>query len=205
MNKSADQFVEFVRKECDRYGIKFKVGRGKYLKLTENGKVFKVSGYFDDEAKVLAVARNHKMFLEVLAHEYCHLTQWVDQCLPWKKMVKSKSIEKVWGWLSGEEVRNIESHLKAVAYMELDNEKRTTKLIKRFNLPIDLDVYIQKSNSYVMFYHHMEYTRKFCTAKNSPYKLPELYGQMSTKFNMKYTGMSKRVKKIYDKVYLNEA
>ena len=141
------------------------------------------------------------MFLEVLAHEYCHLTQWVEQCKAWKDLERTNSLGKVWAWIAGEDVRNIGLHLNRAAMVELDNEKRTVKVIKKFNLPVNVDTYIQKSNAYVLFYQHMKYTRKWCGPKNSPYKVPEIFENMSTKFNMKYNGMSKRVKAIYDKVY----
>jgi hypothetical protein len=200
MQVNHQPFVDFVKSECKKHGIKIKITKGKYILIAENGKRFRCSGYFDSENKVLVAASGHEMFLEILAHEYSHLTQWVEQCKAWTDLEKDNSLGKVWDWIAGIPVRNIGAHLTKAAMMELDNEKRTVEVIKKFNLPVNVDTYIKKANSYVLYYQHMKYTRKWC-GKNSPYKNPALYESMSTKFNMKYDGMSKRVKAIYDKVY----
>jgi hypothetical protein len=194
-------FLDFVKRECKKHGVSVKITKGNYIRTIENGKAFHCSGYFDAESRVLAAASGHAMFLEVLAHEYCHLTQWVEQCKAWTDQETEDSMGKVWAWIAGKNVRNVDRHLNRATMLELDNEKRTVKIIKKFKLPIDIDTYVQKSNAYVLYYQHMKYTRKWCNRKNSPYKVPEIFENMSKKFNMKYNGMSKRVKIIYDKVY----
>lgn len=201
MDNNCADFVAHVKQECGKHRVKFKVSKGKYLREIQNGKAFTCSGYFDSENKVLAVAGGHAMFLEILAHEYCHLTQWVEQCPAWVDLEKNNSLGKVWEWVGGKRIRNVHKHLTLAGNMELDNEKRTVQIIKKFDLPIDVDTYIRKANSYVLYYQHMRYTRKWCGTENSPYRVPEIFENMSNKFNMKYDGMSKRVKAIYDKVY----
>jgi hypothetical protein len=43
----------------------------------------------------------------------------------------------------------------------------------------------------------MYYTRRWSTPKNSPYKNEKVLGVMSTKFNMNYNKMSKKVFKVF--------
>jgi hypothetical protein len=86
--------------------------------------------------------------------------------------------------------------------LELDNEKRTVNVIKKFGLDINLSEYIQKSNAYVQYYNYMYYNRAWCTPTNSPHRVTDVWKNMPKTFNMKYNGMSNKVKKLYDAVYL---
>ena len=106
MNKKAKEFVKYVKQECKKYGIKCDLRRTKYVRLP--GKL-QCSGYFDEYNKELVCSMNRPDSIEILAHEFAHLTQWVDQIDLWKKA--DVSIPKVDDWLMGEEVRDIKKHL----------------------------------------------------------------------------------------------
>lgn len=81
--------------------------------------------------------------------------------------------------------------------LELDNEKRSVKIIKKYGLSVDVDEYIQKANAYVHFYNYMKISRRWSKANNSPYTNPVLYPQMSTKFNMNYRTLEPWIEKIF--------
>jgi hypothetical protein len=187
------QFTQFVREECKKHNVKLLLKKRKYLILTGN---VRVSGYFDDENRELAVAVNHPEWLSTLVHEFAHLTQWVDNCEPWKKL--GDSLEKLHDWLEGTEVKGIKRALAKARDLELDNEKRSVKIIKEWNLPIDIKIYTQKANAYVSFYNWMYFTRRWCTVKNSPYRNPKIYKKMPTIFKMNYEVMSEKYKKIFE-------
>jgi len=195
MNKKEQEFVDFIKRQCKIYGVKLIMKDKKHLTLTGN---IKCSGYFDDGddmKPILAVATNRKDWIEILAHEYCHLTQWVAKINLWDKA--GTSLSYVDSWLSGKKVRNIKYHLGIARDLELDNERRTAKLLKAWDLGIDIEHYIRKANAYVQFYNYMYKTRKWCSPKNSPYTNERLIAQMSKRFNMRYKKMSKRVEKIF--------
>jgi hypothetical protein len=202
MNEKEKSFLNFVKKECKKYGVTFRLEKKPYLVLHGDSNMEFCGGYFDGEEKVLACAAKRPDYISLLAHEYCHLTQWVENCDAWKKADDNESLNALAAWLNGENVKNIKYHLGVCRDLELDNEKRTVAIIKKFNLDIDIDLYIRRANSYVLFYNHMYYTRKWCTPSNSPYKVEAIYSNMSSKFNMKYKSMSNKVKRIFDKVYL---
>jgi hypothetical protein len=202
MNAKEKSFLNFVKKECKKYGVTFRLEKKPYLILHEDSSMEFCGGYFDGEGKVLACATKRSDYISLLAHEYCHLTQWVENCDIWKKADDNGSLNAVAAWLNGEKVKNIKYHLGICRDLELDNEKRTVEVIKKFNLDIDIDLYIKRANSYVHFYNHMYYTRKWATPLNSPYKIEAIYNSMSSKFNMKYKSMSNKVKRVFDKVYL---
>ena len=194
MQKNVKEFIDFVKNECKKYGIKCKLKNVSYLKLSDG---INCSGFFDEEDKELVVAMKHPLALGVLAHEYSHLTQWVDGCKEWKE--GCRGLPKVDDWLTGKNVRNIKRYLAYSRDLELDNEKRTVKLIKKWKLPIDIKDYVQRANSYIQFYNWLYYSRKWSSPSNSPYTNPNVYGKMPTTFRMNYKTMSDKYKQLYKK------
>ena len=186
------EFIKHVKNHCKELGVKCDIRNVSYVKYSSNARC---SGWFDSENKKLVVAiKSHDGF-SVLVHEYAHITQWQDNIPLWKPTMNS--LVRLDEWLSGNEVRNIRKHLSNCRDLELDNEKRSVKLIKEWGLSIDIPDYIKKANAYVMFYNWMYYTRRWSTTKNSPYKNQKVLDVMSPKFNMGYNKMSKKVYKVF--------
>jgi len=189
------KFVKWVKEQCKLHGVKCSLRNVKYLKLSGN---IKCSGYFDGgDSPILAVAMNRKDWIEILAHEYCHLTQWVDGIKLWDKAMVS--LVEVNDWLSGIDVKNSSEHVAVARDLELDNEKRTASLIKEWGLNVDLDCYIKKANAYIQFYNHLTKTRRWSKPGNSPYGNVNIYNAMPTTFTMRYTKMSKKVEELFVK------
>lgn len=193
--KNTDRFIAHVKAECKYYGIKLELRKTKYLVLEKR---IKCGGYFDETRKVLVVATKTTSWFAILVHEFAHLTQWVDNCKPWQEL--GNSLEKVSDWLNGKEVRGIKTALAKARDLELDNEKRTVKLIRKWNLPIDIKEYTQKANAYVQLYNWMYYTRRWCSVKNSPYRNSAIYKEMPSTFRMNYKIMPEKYKKLYERV-----
>jgi len=190
--KNETKFINHVKKTCKIYGIKCSLRKSGYVKMDGN---VRCSGWFDEENKELVVAINRPDWIEILAHEYSHLTQWVEQIKVWKQAEKSLGI--VWEWLDGENHRNIAKHISVARDLELDNEKRSVNVIKTFQLNVNIDEYIRKANAYVIFYNWMRKTRRWSKPNNSPYKNQRLKAAMSTKFNMKYKELTPKIEKIF--------
>ena len=190
---ATQQFVKHVRTECKTHGIKFVLKRSKNVVTPDK---IKCVGYFDtDSKKELVVAGGDRNWLLTLVHEYGHLTQWVEGCKEWKDTEKIDNIDD---WLNGIDVPNPKKALAKTRDLELDNEKRSVKLIKKWELPIDIKVYIQKANAYVQFYNYIYYTRRWATPTNSPYRNPAIYGKMPTTFRMNYKTLSKKHMKVFE-------
>jgi hypothetical protein len=188
------EFIKHVKLECKKHNVKCILKNTKTVKLTDDND--RCSGYFDEEN--LVVAMNRPDAIQILVHEYCHLTQWVEQCDLWVASVKNESHDKLYRWLAGEEVKGIEKAISICRDLELDNEKRAVKVIKRFNLPVDIDIYIKKANAYVQYYNYILLSRKWCNPKNTPYKNERLVEAMSTKFNMDYSKLTNKLLKIFE-------
>ena len=189
----AQEFIKHVKQECKKHNVKCVLKNTKTVKLTDDND--RCSGYFDEES--LVVAMNRPDALQILVHEYCHLTQWVEQCDSWVASVKNESHDKLYRWLAGDDIKDIKKAISICRDLELDNEKRAIKMIKRFNLPIDIDIYIKKANAYVQYYNYLPISRKWCSPKNTPYKNNRLVELMSSKFNMNYDKLTKRLLKAF--------
>ena len=192
MTSNDRKFVQYVKEQCAMYGIKCIIRPVKYVKLSRN---IQCGGWFDETEKVLVCASNRPDFLQILVHEFSHLTQWVEQCEPWLKGING--IGYVDEWLSGKDVPNIRKHLAYSRDLELDNEKRSVKHIKKFGLSIDIEDYIRRANAYVQLYNWMYYTRRWSTNSNSPYRNPRIIAAMPKTFHMNYQKMSKKVEKVF--------
>jgi hypothetical protein len=187
-------FLDHVKKQCKLHGIKLELRkRSSYLKL---GGSIRCSGYFDSENKLLVVATKKIEWLDILVHEYAHLTQFVDQCDAW--VGAAKTADEIDRWLRGEEVENIESHIVACRQLELDNEKRSVEIIKIFNLPLDLERYVKKANAYVYFYTWMMKTRKWSKPGNSPYSNETLIDAMPNEFQDNYEVLPDYIAKVFE-------
>lgn len=187
------EFIKHVKQECGKHNVKCILKNTQSIRLQDNTLC---SGYFD--GYTLAVSMNSPDFLSTLVHEYSHLTQWRDKLPLWNECDINKSHSKVEKWLAGENIYVIEKHLALCRDLELDNEKRSVKVIKQFNLEIDIDLYIKKANAYVQFYNYMLHSRKWCTPTNSPYLNQRLLDVMPNTFSMNYKTISKKVFKIFE-------
>ena len=154
------------------------------------------SGYFEDSEKLLVVAMKSPIALEILVHEFGHLTQYLDNCKPWKNL--GDSLDNTFSWLSGKSVSNIEKHIDAVKLMELDNERRSVQIIKKFNLKIDIKLYIKKANSYIYFYNMIKKTRRWSSPNNSPYNNKNILAIMPDKFQKTYKTTPKKIQTVFE-------
>jgi hypothetical protein len=192
MRAKEKRFLKWVKAKCKENGIKCDLRNVTYLRLSGN---IKCSGYFDENERKLVVAMNKPGWLGILVHEYCHMTQWLDGVSVWSE--GCEALSKVEEWLSGKSVRGIKDALAKARDLELDNEKRSVALMKKWGLDIDIDEYIKKANAYVMFYNYMYHSRKWSSPGNSPYTNQTIISNMSNKFNMRYNKMSERLVKLY--------
>lgn len=181
-------FINFVKAECKELGVKVDLRPSKYVKLDKN---IQCSGWFDSANKELVVAMNRPDALSILVHEYCHVTQWIEGIDLWVK--SDNAISKVDQWLGGKRIHHIDKHLAIARDLELDNEKRAVRMIRKWKLNINVDDYIRKANAYVHFYNWIRHTRKWSKPANSPYSNSHVLSRMSTRFNMQYMRLTPHV------------
>jgi hypothetical protein len=193
MTSNDQAFILHVKQQCKLHNVKCDLRNTNYVKL-ENS-TMKASGFFDEEIPALVCSMKRHDSIEILAHEFGHFTQWVDQCPAWTNV--GNSLNVVDEWLNGKEVPDIKKHLAACRDVELDNEKRTVKLIKKHGLSIDTARYTKKANAYICFYNFMYYSRRWCTPKNSPYTNTVVINAMPSSFRMNYEELSTKYIKLF--------
>lgn len=202
MDKKTEAFISFVKEECKKNGVIFKPYKRGYIKLTND---IKCGGFFDDGSDpetrkaTLAFAQGRADYLELLVHEYCHMTQWIDGIDLWE--VSAGSMSTVDEWLSGVDhpMEKVEAALNASRDLELDNEKRSAEMFKKWDLPVDVDLYIKKANAYVLFYNYLKTSRKWSVPGNAPYTNKNILEAMSDKFDMDYENLSDGLIELFKK------
>lgn len=165
-NKTIDLFIKHVRSVAKQYDVRVFLVNKKKVKL---GKDNYCSGYFTQTPIpkiVVAVDIPVANWLPILVHEFCHLLQYLDNDPTWTNLDihDTDSCTEFQDWLEGNDDIHEELvtyHMRRIVEMEFNCEKRAVEKIKEFNLPIDIDDYIQKSNTYVWFYSGVRQERKW--------------------------------------------
>lgn len=134
------------------------------------------SGFFnaeDVDQPVLVVATGvaEDRWLGTLLHEYSHLTQWAEKAPVW---TADTHRDRVWDWLAGKSVKNLLPAIRAAQECEADCERRTVRLIRELNAPVNLDKYIRAANAYVHFYNVLAEKRAWYAPDRRPYDVPEV-------------------------------
>jgi hypothetical protein len=196
--KNDKAFIQHVKDECKRLGVKNHIKDVKYVKLSPT---IKCSGYFDEadpeKGAILAASMGKPDGLEILVHEYCHLTQWQDGFHLWKKA--NRALPVIDEWLEGKYKRpqTLNKAFEIAIGLERDNEMRSVRMINEWGLSIDTDKYIKRANAYLMFYNWLKQTRKWSNPNNTPYGNKRIVAAMPTNFKLDYSKLPKRFEKLY--------
>lgn len=171
-------FIQYVRQVCKMHNVDLYLGRGNRVVYPDAPETHKKdadrkekearamgAGYWQEPeegegAKLgVAMGRDRWMWLGTLAHELCHLMQWLE-CEPTYCSTMPDGEDAgfiIDDWLAGKEFdkRTIKEAVQITVDVELDNEIRTVRLIKKFKLPINIKKYIQAANCYLFFHQVM--------------------------------------------------
>ena len=150
------------------------------------------SGYFVDFPKkelAVAMGKPEAEWLEILAHEFSHLNQYLDKAEVWNNLsIEGSHIKKTDVldlWLGGQvelSQNQLNKIIQDIVAVELDCEIRTIKAIRQYKLPIDCALYVQKASSYLLFYHVVKARRKWSIAGKAPYQIPEIVNALPDDF-----------------------
>lgn len=164
-------------------------------------------GYWDDEDPknpylVCHITDKLEEWVPIFAHEYCHFCQWIEKSDLWyrSQQVTADEMKKI---LSGKKIAEDRLHfcLNAMRDLELDCEKRTVRLFKRYKVPISTTTYIQQANAYIHFYNHIKEYRQWYPKTQSPYEKEKIIKLCSTKFYKSYDKIPNRLNKVFNEVY----
>ena len=153
-NEDVQKFLDYVHSSLRKHKIKLILS----LETTTIGKN-QISGYFSDEDRELLVCIDDPDWIETLVHEFCHFLQYKEQDPVYTSLDQGDSnyVSEVWDWLDHKHEfvstkRKNEAFRKMIA-MELDCERRSVEMIKRFKLPVNLEDYTYIAFVYVHYYN----------------------------------------------------
>lgn len=111
------------------------------------------------EFKLIYRKSDKDEMFETFVHEYCHFLQWKNRVKIFQE--SDNSIYKFWKWLEkGSKKINIK-HVRIIQAMEMDCDKKAVSIIAKYDLPVDIPRYIQKSNSYILSYNYVYEKKDF--------------------------------------------
>jgi hypothetical protein len=197
MKNSPVSFLQLVQKDCLENGVELVFHPDTEIKLSKR---ISVAGYWSDYDKELQVAVMNPEWLVILAHEYGHFCQWKE-----KKFVDKKTIDAYNmfdEWIEKEielDDLMIEQMITLIQKCELDCEKRALKFIKKYKLYFDYELYIQKSNSYVLGYEAVKIKRKWFVV--SPSRVKSVCKNMPKTFTKILKPTNKQLKLMLKKCF----
>jgi len=97
--------------------------------------------------------------LETFIHEYCHYRQWKSNPVKWDIFDYHYNLLDDWLCHRSEVVP--EESIRYIQKMESDCDRRVVRLVKKYQLPINLETYIKQSNAYILSYNMVLKQRKF--------------------------------------------
>jgi hypothetical protein len=194
-------FMASVKRQCKTYGVELMLAPAKKIVLTDDFEQ-ECSGYFDSDEKVLAVACGKPFieWFEILIHEFSHMEQWKTDPR-WEEWHDYTG--HTWGWLSGEKIMNKSQLAKALdkmVEMERDCEMRAVEKIRKWELPIPINRYTKKANTYLYRYYMLPEIKRFPTGIYTDKKLAEMSPDTFKKSYRKVPAdMAKHIVKYYSK------
>jgi hypothetical protein len=198
-NKKIQSFFDSTKETAKLNGVKLIISKSKTLKLSNNVRCFGYFQGFKNGKAILKIATGleESFWFPIFVHESCHMEQWIGNTKEW---FSSDKLDIVDEWIGGKEYdkKTVYKSTLASINLELDCEKRTVKKIKKWNLPINTETYIQKANGYVLFYNYAMKKRKWCHPDSSPHRNKMIYSKMPKTWLRDYSKIPKRIEKIFD-------
>jgi hypothetical protein len=172
---------------------------------------FPVHGFFSINAGYpkgelgIAIGDGVNEWIKVLVHESCHMDQLIENDCAWtnnfiydcKDNKIKESVDLLDEWTKGRDFSKsiIKDLTNSILSVEFDCEKRSATKMEKYNLDINVEEYIQQSNSYIYFYRFLEHSRTWYT--KTPYQIKRVWSKMPKTFENDYSKVPIEYKSIY--------
>lgn len=153
-----ESFVGHCIKDMISSGVTIEITRRKNMSSHAHSYFTESNGVVPN-FRVNYFKNDFNFYLPTFIHEYCHFLQWKNKSVYFTKGIKST--ERYYKWLGGETEDVDISDLRNIQKMELDCDRRAIKIIKKNSINIDLQQYIQESNSYILAHNYVHESRKY--------------------------------------------
>ncbi len=143
-------FLDEVRRTCAAHQIEVRLQPTEAVHVLESAEG--CAGYFDAKARVLAVAVRSASWMEVVAHEFGHAQQFIDD------QYRDQTAWEVWDrWLNnGVDFSKsaVDSAVETILKCELDAERRAVGHMSRYGLCHDIPRYVAAANGDLLRYRY---------------------------------------------------
>lgn len=191
------QFVNHVKAECRRFKVKCIFSNKKSVIVDD----FNYGGYFDVNNKEMVITNGSERYIiSTLVHEFSHMEQWIynEPSLFIKLRGGHDSTQVMDDWIHGKEYASstVTHAVGLVRDCELDCERRASVNIEKYNLPINIELYCQEANAYVLSFN---YVKKY---RNQDFEVSQLDDRIvklmpKDLYSVDYTTLSKTHEKIF--------
>lgn len=186
-SRSVQFFLSHVKHVAKIHGIKLMLVNSRFVECGGN----RCNGFFVEKPKpILAVATKQSLnkWLPILAHEYSRMIQWIENSPLWAENYIGgyETVDIINLWIEHKielSKEQLNDYIQRIQNIELDCEKRTVNNIRLFGLPIKIEEYIQKANSYIFFYKIIRHSRCWYKIGKEPYNLRSVWRWMPKDFN----------------------
>lgn len=196
-------FCDCIR-NMSKYDVNIVLKKSKTIRIVEEN-ITVSGGYWADYNEkniTFACTTGHpfEKWSQTFAHEYCHFLQWLDKGEVWKdfRKIKNEDLDKIFHNKPIKE-ETLDNVLRWSKNIELDCEKRTVKLLKKYKVDVDIKRYIQKANVYIHFYNYAKRYRQWYPANKNPFLIESLIVSAPDNFNGNYDEMPPEMLKEYEK------
>jgi len=188
---TADQVLAEIIRRCRTFGVSVLICPDRKVKGNDG---IESGGWFCGDTRRLAVATggSEEGWLGILMHEYCHVTQWVEDTPLWRAYDND-----MWHWLDGKRVKNPRAAVRAVQALEEDCERRTIRLIYEMEAPLSVADYARSANAYLHFHNVIADKRKWYRPGTVMADTPELLAAANPTLDSDFT---KTPKALYDQL-----
>ena len=195
-----NKFISDLEQKCSEHNINLLTPNTPGVQYPYGNTL--TNGYFDSDNRVLACATGKELnqWLPILIHEASHMDQYLENDPVFTDLL---GLDETFKWNEGSEdvdFNKINNEIASGIAVEVDCEKRTVEKIKQYGLEfvVGIEEYIQKSNSYVLFYLWMKKNRSWYKIGFEPYNVKSVYSKMPKTFEIDYTTMTQDVSEAFD-------
>ena len=181
-NPRVQKFLEAASEDLKQHKIQIKI----YVR--EIDRRFNIDGYFDDASQQIVVKKN-KHWLETFVHEYAHFLQWKHNDPSFAAYYKCRynPVRLIEMWLERRTAydRRVQNSFRIVRENEIACDRLAIELIKKYQLPINIEQYTRRANRQIIFYHCVEQKRAWDASHRFYGK--QLYSMIPANIRESYT------------------
>ena len=171
MDTKHKRILSYIKKKLERNGFSLVLRNSSYILRGKKPNVIECGGYFDVDTNELVVAAKGRVsiWFPILIHEFAHFLQWKTKSKVFMDGIKSDDVvESVLTRKVKKKLKPfvLKRHILKCIALELEAERITIRLIKHWNLKVNLTKYKQDSNRYFFLWGNIYHTHAWVRTYN---------------------------------------